>query len=198
MAFYLNGVELDSTVQDRSGGDLELIFSTDSAGDKFLTARALYGDVEETLDLRHHSLLDILDRRKLLWRQRPLGMEKILATATLLNRSEFLPTWFNELHEHWIHPNNWARQPMWDGASPIRIENKDIYESVSIIINSNSPALEVSELLHSQSTEIIATADWAQGNVPFTVIRLYGNDQIIAEINVENNNPFSNRLQMDI
>ena len=99
------------------------------------------------------------------------------------------------LHEHWIHPNNWARQPMWDGASPIRIENKDIYESVSIIINSNSPALEVSELLHSQSTEIIATADWAQGNVPFTVIRLYGNDQIIAEISVENNNPFSNRLQ---
>ena len=31
--------------------------------------------------------------------------------------------------------------------------------------------------------------------MPFTVIRLYGNDQIIAEINVENNNPFSYRLQ---
>ena len=195
VAFYLNGVELNSTVQDRSGGRFGTVFSTDSAGDKFLTARALYGDVRDRGPEAPQPFGYFGQEGSSYGGKDHWGWKKSWLQQHYSTGQEFLPTWFNELHEHWIHPNNWARQPMWDGASPIRIENKDIYESVSIIINSNSPALEVSELLHSQSTEIYVTADWAQGNVPFTEVHLYGNDQIIAEINVENNNMFSNRLQ---
>ena len=196
VAFYLNGVELDaSSVQDRSGGRFGTTFSSDTAGDKFLTVRALYDDSRDmgpatAQPFGHFGLKQDSYGGKDHWGWKKSWLQQHYATG-----QEFLPSWFGELYDHWIHPKKWARQPIWDGAAPIRIENKDIYESVSIIINSNSPALQVNELLHSQSTEIYVTADWAQGNVPFTEVHLYGNDQQIAQLDVVNNNPFSNRLQ---
>ena len=196
VAFYLNGVELNSSsVQDRSGGRYGMTFSSDSAGDKFLTVRALYGDSRDmgpatAQPFGHFGVKQDTYGGKDHWGWKKSWLQQHYSTG-----QEFLPTWFGELHDHWIHPKKWAYQPIWDGAAPIRIENKDIYESVSITINSNSPALLVNELLHSQSTEIYVTADWAQGNVPFTEVHLYGNDQQIAQLDVANNNPFSNRLQ---
>ena len=74
---------------------------------------------------------------------------------------------------------------MWDGAAPIRIGEKDIYESVVILINSGSLALQ-GELLHSQATEVSATAEWLEGTAPeFSSIHLYGNAIHLAELDFE-------------
>ena len=44
VAFYVNGVEVNSTVQDRTGGFFGTSFPMNRAGDQFISARALYGD----------------------------------------------------------------------------------------------------------------------------------------------------------
>ena len=190
VAFYLNGVELDATVQDRSGGRFGTVFSTDSAGDKFLTVRALYGDYRDAGPAAPSPFGHFGSGQNYYGGKDHWGWKKSWVQQHYSTGYEFLPTWFSELSDHWIHPQKWAHQPMWDGAAPIRIENKDIYESVSIVINSNSPALQSDELLHAELTEVYVTADWPQGNLPFTEVILYGNDQQIGQMVVTDDNPF--------
>ena len=113
VAFYLNGVELNSTVQDRSGGRFGTVFSTDSAGDKFLTARALYGDVRDRGPEAPQPFGYFGQEGSSYGGKDHWGWKKSWLQQHYSTGQEFLPTWFNELHEHWIHPNNWARQPMW-------------------------------------------------------------------------------------
>ena len=73
---------------------------------------------------------------------------------------------------------------MWDGSASVRIREKDVYESVIILINSASLALK-SELLHSQSTQVSATAEWSEGGVPsFSEVNLYGNGIHLAQIDL--------------
>jgi hypothetical protein len=44
IAFYVNGVEVNASVQDKGNGIFGTTFSSDEPGDKFVTVRSLYGD----------------------------------------------------------------------------------------------------------------------------------------------------------
>jgi hypothetical protein len=85
---------------------------------------------------------------------------------------------------------------MWDGAAPVRIGEVDAYESLVVLINSASLALQ-GELLHSQSTVVSATAEWAKGSAPeFSALHLYGNDILLKEIDFSDIN--LNDLGLDL
>ena len=69
---------------------------------------------------------------------------------------EILPTWFYQFKDYWINESSWNRDPMWDGALSLKIGQNDVYDTVSVVINPNSPAVRVDELFHMQKTSLDA------------------------------------------
>jgi hypothetical protein len=199
VAFYINGIELNSTVEDRAGGIMGTSFPGDLNGDKFITARALYGDGRDfgpsapvpfgQYSFDHQQYYGGKDYWgwKKSWLQQHYGTGRV-----------YLPIWFSQHANYWINASSWDHQAMWDGAAPIRIGEVDVYESVMVSINSSSPVFLREELLHAQLTSITATVEWEEGSAPaISEVYLYGNDQLIAEIEeTENNNTF-NRVSFD-
>ena len=199
VAFYFNGVETNAAVDDRSGGVFGTAFMPTLPGDKFVTARALYGDSRDYGPRAPHTFGQYPCNEGHYGGKDHWGWKKSWLQQHYSTGQEFLPTWYNQLENYWIHENNeWAREPMWDGAAPVRIGEKDVYESVVILINSSSLALK-GELLHSQSTQVSATAEWSEGTMPsFTYVTLYGNGINLAEIDFSNLDTQSAQLDLNI
>ena len=186
VAFYVNGVEVNSTVQDRSGGVFGTSFFTDLSGDKFITSRALYGDSRDIGPAAPMPFGQFPANHNYYGGKDHWGWKKSWIQQHYSTGQEFLPNWFSQLESYWIDVHEWDHQPMWDGAAPVRVGEVDVYESVVVLINSASLALR-GELLHSQSTIVSATAEWTEGNAPeFSSIHLYGNDKLLTEIDLSN------------
>ncbi|MDA0343895.1 MAG: hypothetical protein O3B07_06865, partial [Verrucomicrobia bacterium] len=196
VAFFLNGVEVDEAVQNRAGGVFGTSFSTDMSGDKFITARALYGDSRDMgpdapMPFGHYPCAQNSYSGKDYW-----GWKKSWVQQHYSTGQEYLPTWFSQHKNYWIDVSDWDHKPMWDGAAPVRIGQVDAYESLVVLINSASLALQ-GELLHSQSTVVSATAEWAKGSAPeFSALHLYGNDILLKEIDFSDIN--LNDLGLDL
>ena len=197
VAFYQNGVELNSTVQDRSGGVFGTTFSSDLPGDKFITARALYGDSKDMGSSVPHTFGKYPCASSQYGGKDHWGWKKSWLQQHYSSGQEFLPSWFGNYQSYWINQNSWAKQPMWDGAAPIRIGEKDVYEHVVILISSGSLALQ-GEKLHSQFTEVSASVQWSAGKVPtLTSVHLYGNKEHLAEISIDTNDPYANYIPLN-
>ena len=199
VAFYFNGVETNATVEDRSGGIFGTAFMPTMPGDKFVTARALYGDSRDygpstPHTFGHYPCNDGYYGGKDHWGWKKSWLQQHYSTG-----QEFLPSWYSQLENYWIHENKeWAREAMWDGAAPLRIGEKDVYESVVIQISQSSPALQGSygsDLLHSQMTTVDAFSEWSERVAPsFLSAQLYGNNILLDEIEVDTNNTATNRI----
>lgn len=198
VAFYFNGVETNATVDDRSGGVFGTAFIPTLPGDKFVTVRALYGDSRDYGPRVPHTFGQYPCNDGHYGGKGHWGWKKSWLQQHYSTGQEFLPLWYNQHQNYWIHDNNeWAKEPMWDGAAPIRIGEKDVYEHVVILISSGSLALQ-GEKLHTQTTQVSASVQWSAGKVPtLTSVHLYGNKEHLAEITIETNDPYANYIPLN-
>jgi hypothetical protein len=199
VAFYVNGVEVNSTVQDRTGGIYGTLFPMNRAGDQFITARALYGD---SRDFGPNASIplgqDATNQQSFYAGKDYWGWKKSWIQQHYATGREFLPIWFRELNNYWINQTDWDHQAMWDGASPVRVGKIDVYESVTVSIDPSSSAFRREKLLHAQCTSVSATVQWDEGRTPnVSSVHLYGNNVLIGEIlEAQTDNSF-NRISWD-
>jgi len=192
-------VELNSTVNNRAGGIRGTFFRANVNGDKFITARALYGDARDYGPAAPVPFGEYLSGRQQYYGGKDYwGWKKSWLQQHYGSGRVYLPTWFSQHANYWIDASSWDHQAMWDGAAPIRIGEVDVYESVMVSINQSSPVFLREKLLHAQRTSLTATVEWEEGSTPaISAVYFYGNDQLIAEIeDTENNNTF-NRVSFD-
>ena len=184
VAFYVNGVEVNASVQDKGNGIFGTTFSSDEPGDKFVTVRSLYGDSRDigpgvSYSFGHYPYNDEFYGGVHYW-----GWKKSWTQQHFSSGLEILPIWFYQIKDYWINESTWNRDPMWDGALSLKIGQNDVYDTVSVDINPNSAAVRVDELFHMQKTSLDAELTWDRGRQPkITHAYLYGNDYLLAEWN---------------
>ena len=184
LAFYLNGIEIDANVSDRTSGIYGAKFYSTIPGDGFITARALYGDARDLgpncpEPFGYYPCQTNYYGGKDHW-----GWKKSWTQQHYASGKELLPTWFNQLSSYWLKSETWHREAMWDGATPLRIGETDVYASVRVVVDQNSPAVRLSQLFHEQSTYLDAYVEWQKGKEPLiSQALLFGNDVLLSEWN---------------
>ena len=187
VAFYVNGVEVNASVQDKGNGIFGTTFSSDEPGNKFVTVRSLYGDSRDigpgvSYSFGHYPYNDEFYGGVHYW-----GWKKSWTQQHFSSGVEILPIWFYQIKDYWINEHTWNRDPMWDGALSLKIGQNDVYDTVSVDINPSSAAVRVDELFHMQKTSLDAELTWDRGRQPtITHAYLYGNDYLLAEWNSSN------------
>jgi hypothetical protein len=180
MAFYLNGVEINATVNDRSGGIFGTQFMPHSSGDQFISSRILYGDDRDFGPSCPNPFGHIPSHAPVSSATDHWGWKKSWVQQHYVSGQEVLPSWFDQLLSYWSEPDEWTLQSMWSGPAPVRIGDVDAYESVVIEITDASPALVDRELQHAERTELFAVAKWSSGETPeFVEASLYGNNVLL-------------------
>ena len=114
---YVNGVGVNSTVQDRTGGFFGTSFPMNRAGDQFISARALYGDSRDMVPHLPPFGQYTTDHQSY-YAGKTTGWKKSWVQQHYATGQEFLPTWFSQLKSYWIDVSEWDHQNMWDGAAP--------------------------------------------------------------------------------
>jgi hypothetical protein len=195
VAFFANGVEIEEDVSEMVGGYYRTMFSPSDPGSYFITIRALYGDSRDDVPSSISSFSNVHANIKTVsptnWAWKSHWSQQAIHESSI-----YTPVWFWQYSEYWDPDPSWRGRTHWDGATPVRIiENEDETAEVEITLNTSSSALRSNELLNSQNAELQAFIKrTSSGSPQITKAFLYGNETILAEIDV----PITNSLTSTI
>lgn len=198
VVFYANGVEIPGDVTEKIGGYYSIPFQPTDPGDYFISVRTLLGDSrdrgENSTSISSGKVTNPTFVSNDIWGWRNLWSQQFISSSSFSS-----PVWFWQNSSYWDTDISWKSRTNWAGAAAVRvIEPADDSGEIEISLNSSSLVFRAETLLDLQWTQLKADVTRSSRNSPSIVQAiLYGNDAVLAEIDVPETNATKSLLSFD-